>query len=65
MGKKAISEAMIGTKTKPVDWKKLYSGLSVLKESLEDEILVKLISKLQTQRYSTSKRTILFMFFLS
>ena len=38
---------MIGTKTKPVDWKKLYSGLSVLKESLEDEdeIPVKLISK--------------------
>ena len=46
MGKKAISEARIGTKTKSVDWTKLlHSGFSVLKESLEDEILVKLISK--------------------
>ena len=46
MGKKAISEARIGTKTKPVEWTKwFHSGFSVLKESLEDEIPVKLISK--------------------
>ena len=46
MGKKAISEARIGTKTKSVDWTKLlHSGFSVIKESLKDEIPVKLISK--------------------
>ena len=45
-GEIAISEARIGTKTKSVDsTKSLHSGFSVLKESLKDEILVKLISK--------------------
>ena len=64
MGKKAISEAMIRTKTKPVDWKKLYSGFSELKESREDDIPVKLITKHKDKLLNKKKNNLIHVLFV-